>query len=160
MTSKWALWSGIAWSVLFALMSFYWAMGGMIGIRSLGGVIYEIALARDPEFIPIVWLTGWIKIWGAIFLLLLFKKWSSRGVNLVLYWVVVLGGACLFIYGALNFATISLAALGWLEMELDSYAIKMRLLFWEPFWMLGGVLYLLSARTFGSSLRRASSHRI
>lgn len=38
-TNKWFLYIVVSWTILFAGMSFYWAMGGMIGVRSLGGAI-------------------------------------------------------------------------------------------------------------------------
>ncbi|AGA59039.1 hypothetical protein Theco_2978 [Thermobacillus composti KWC4] len=38
---KGVVYAGIGWTVLFAAMSFYWAAGGMIGVESLGGAVYE-----------------------------------------------------------------------------------------------------------------------
>ncbi|MBP2079531.1 hypothetical protein [Oceanobacillus polygoni] len=49
------IYSGISWTIIFALMSFYWAAGGMVGVRSLGGQIYQMALERDPNFVHVVW---------------------------------------------------------------------------------------------------------
>ena len=42
--NKYFLYLGVIWTILFAGLSFYWAMGGMFGVRSLGGAIYEQAL--------------------------------------------------------------------------------------------------------------------
>ncbi len=50
----------------------------------------------------------------------------------------------LFLYGLLNLITISLAGLNVLDFELSGYAMFWRLIFWEPFWMLGGILYWMS----------------
>jgi hypothetical protein len=54
-------------------MSFYWAAGGMIGVKSVGGKIYQLALERNSDFL-IVWVTGAIKVAGGVVLLLLLSK--------------------------------------------------------------------------------------
>ncbi|MGM0878688.1 MAG: hypothetical protein ACQEWV_29390 [Bacillota bacterium] len=56
----WFIAMGIVWTVIFSGMSFYWAMGGLLGVRSLGGAIYEMSLNPPPSFVIIVWLTGLI----------------------------------------------------------------------------------------------------
>ena len=71
------LFSGVIWTLLFAGISFYWAMGDMFGVRSLGGAIYEQALNPEPSFITIVWITGFIKLFGAILLIILLIKWEN-----------------------------------------------------------------------------------
>ena len=35
------IYAGFIWCMAFAALTFYWASGGMLGVRSLGGVIYE-----------------------------------------------------------------------------------------------------------------------
>ncbi|WP_257352297.1 hypothetical protein [Pseudalkalibacillus decolorationis] len=35
------VYAGSLWCFLFAVMSFYWASGGMVGTKSLGGSIYQ-----------------------------------------------------------------------------------------------------------------------
>lgn len=137
---------GIIWSILFAGMSFYWAMGGLWGVKSLGGAIYEMSLNPSPSFLAIVWLTGFMKLLGAGLLAMLLMKLENPLLNLIIYYVIKIGGAFLFIYGALNFITISLHALHILEFDLDRYATFWRLAFWEPFWMGGGIFYYFSAK--------------
>lgn len=129
----------MCWTLLFAAMSFYWALGGMIGIRSLGGSIYEQSLNPDSSFLLIVWATAFMKILGAVFLLSLRKHWQSSWMRTLLYSTAKIVGMFLFLYGFLNFLTIGLHAIGWLDFALDRYATWWRLLFWEPFWMLGAI---------------------
>lgn len=71
------IYSGAIWCFLFAKMSFYWANGGMIGVKTLGGVIYKSAMEREPSFIAMVWLTGIVKLGGGLFILLLLRTWSK-----------------------------------------------------------------------------------
>jgi hypothetical protein len=35
-----------------------------------------------------------------------------------------------------------------LNLALDDFSLKWRLLFWEPFWMLGGILFIQAAKKF------------
>ena len=137
---------GIFWSAIFSGISFYWAMGGMFGVRSLGGAIYEMSLNPDPSFLVIVWVTGFIKLLGLILLLMLFVQWKKPIIIRMLYYVVKTAGALLFLYGLLNFITIALSAFKILDFDLDSYATFWRLGFWEPFWMAGGVFYFFSVK--------------
>jgi len=146
--------AGIGWTLLFAAMSFYWAAGGMIGVESLGGAIYEKAMERDPEFAAVVWASGFVKLAGAIPLLLLFRSGLSRSFRRLTARICMVVGALLFLYGLANFITISLAGLNVLDFDLSRYALVWRLAFWEPFWMVGGWLYFESGR---KSLRQVSA---
>jgi len=128
-------------------MSFYWALGGMVGVKSLGGSIYNHALKREASFIAIVWITGFMKLGGGLFLLLLLKDWPNK-IHRIFYFIALIGGSFLFLYGLANFITLSLAFTGLLSMEIEGYALIWRLFFWEPFWMLGGVLFILSGLKF------------
>lgn len=137
---------GITWTILFAAMSFYWAMGGMLGVKSLGGAIYEMSLNPEPSFIVTVWLTGFIKLLGVVLLLLLFVQWSNTVITKILYYVTKIAGILLFLYGFLNFVTISMSAFNILDFDLDSHATFWRLAFWEPFWMVGGACYFFAVK--------------
>ena len=89
----------------------------------------------------IVWLTGFIKLLGLILLLILLVQWKKPIITRILYYVAKIVGTLLFLYGLLNFVTITLSTLNILDFDLDSYATFWRLIFWEPFWMVGGVFY-------------------
>lgn len=137
---------GMAWTVIFAVMSFYWAMGGTLGVRSLGGSIYEMSLNPTPSFVLMVWLTGFAKLFGLALLWSLHAKWRKPVIPKILYFMTKAAGFLLFIYGLLNFITISLSAWDILNFDLDAYATFWRLAFWEPFWMIGGVFYFFAAK--------------
>lgn len=137
---------GIVWTLIFALMSFYWALGGMIGVRSLGGEIYEMSLNPEFSFIIVVWMTGFIKLLGVILLMLLLVQWRSTVKAKFLYYTAKSVGILLFLYGLLNFTAISLSAFNILDVNLGSYATFWRLVFWEPFWMTGGLFYFYSVK--------------
>ncbi|GAB3798853.1 DUF3995 domain-containing protein [Virgibacillus kimchii] len=137
---------GVIWTVIFAGMSFYWAMGGLVGVRSLGGSIYEMSLNPSPSFVTVVWLSGVIKLLGIVLFWMLYRKWNKPLITRMLYYIMKIAGIFLFLYGLLNFITISLSAFNVLDFDLDSYATFWRLVFWEPFWMIGGIFYFYSVK--------------
>lgn len=141
---QWSIYAGIVWSVLFAAMSFYWAAGGMLGVESLGGEIYRQAIERESSFILLVWVTGVVKLGGALLLLLLLKKPIHMKIRKVISRLCMIAGALMILYGLANITTISLAGLQVLHFDLSAYAMTWRLIFWEPFWMAGGILYVLA----------------
>lgn len=140
------LYAGVIWTVIFAGISFYWASGGMIGARSLGGSIYRLALHPTPGFTAMIWTTGVIKLFGALLLMLLLIKWRNPAIRKVLYLITRFSGLLLFLYGLLNFTTISLSAAGFLNFALGEYATFWRLAFWEPLWMIGGIFYFFAVK--------------
>ncbi len=142
----WMIGFGMVWTVIFATMSFYWAMGGLIGARSLGGSIYEMATNPSRSFLVILWLTGFIKLLGLLLLSLLLIQWEKPLLNSLLFYVTKCVGGLLFLYGFLNFFTITLSQFHILDFDLEPYAVLWRLSFWEPFWMVGGVFYFLSVK--------------
>ncbi|MCZ8511484.1 hypothetical protein O9H85_03340 [Paenibacillus filicis] len=104
-----------------------------------------MALNRDPGFIPVVWATGVVKLGGVLLLLCLIRSRSScTKIRRWLSFICISAGIFMILCGVGNFITISLAAINVLDFDLDTYAIKWRLLFWEPFWVIGGSFYVLA----------------
>ncbi|EST54686.1 hypothetical protein T458_09060 [Brevibacillus panacihumi W25] len=143
--TTWFIYAGMVWTLLFAFMSFYWAAGGMMGVKSLGGQIYQMAMDRDPEFIPVVWATGVVKLGGLLLLFCLMRSGNPRTkLSRWLAYSSMSAGILMILYGVGNFITISLAAIHVLDFDLEPYAIRWRLLFWEPFWIVGGIFYVFA----------------
>lgn len=142
----WMIGIGMVWTVIFAAMSFYWAIGDLIGARSLGGSIYEMAMNPSRSFVVILWLTGVVKLLGFLLLSLLLIQWNKPILNNTLFYVTKCVGVLLFLYGFLNFITNTLSLFHILDFYLELYAVLWRLLFWELFWMAGGVFYFFSVK--------------
>lgn len=146
---------GIVWSLLFALMSFYWASGGMLGVNTLGPEISRQAVLRDGGFIFIVWLTGVAKISGALVLLALKINWNKALIRGAFRIAAMSGGVLLFLYGLFNLVAVLLMMVQVLNLPaIDSYSAWWRLFFWEPFWMIGGLLYFVAGRSARAGERR------
>jgi hypothetical protein len=147
-TENWAAYAACAWSLVFAAMSFYWAVGGRAGIATQGPTIRDLAEAREPWFVAVLWITGVLKVVGALLALarptarrilrrpLLVLGWGA-GVGMVLY-----GGVPLVV-GGLALARV----IGGTE-PVDRPGLWWHVLLWDPWWMLGGSLFAAAALSY------------
>ncbi|MFJ1747313.1 DUF3995 domain-containing protein [Streptomyces sp. NPDC088116] len=146
-------WAGYSAAVLagaFGLVSFYWAAGGTVGLDTLGGKIQEMAGHRDPGFIAVVWITGAMKVAGAVFSLSLVQSWGRifpRPLMLLAGWG---GSVGLILYGALQVGTLVLVAGGVLTPSdpIEWKPLLWRLFFWDLSFLVWGVLLLLATRHY------------
>jgi hypothetical protein len=128
------------WAILFAAASFYWAAGGSVGETTIAAMSIEPgwqtrcscgALASSS------WSPG---CW----------PWRSFGLGAgpiarSAAWVVAAG---LVLYGAMSFVDHLLMEVGArvTPRALGSTAVRWHLALWDPFWLLGGVLFVAAAR--------------
>jgi Protein of unknown function (DUF3995) len=152
----WAAYAACAWALLFALMSFYWALGGTTGVNTLGSAIQS--LAHDPGFIAVVWLTGVAKVIGGLFALTLVRPWTPWLPpiwKLVLAWVVGIG---LVLYSGVQLILEGLVLGGVIRSSgpVDWEGLRWHFWLWDPWWLLGGILFLLAAWQYQRSLRTAT----
>src|SRR5690348_2155958 len=136
-------------------MSFYWALGGELGLNTLGQGVQ--ALAHECGFVALVWLAGIVKVLGGLFALTLVRPWllwlPPIG-KLVLAWV---GGAALALYGGVNLVVEWLLVIGAIHLRgvVVTEGIRWHAWLWDPWWLLGGILFLLAAWQYQRSLRNA-----
>lgn len=155
----WAPYAACAWAWLFALASFYWAAGGRWGLDTLGNGIQ--AQVHDPAFIAVVWLTGFVKVvagFGALTLARPWLLWMPRAIKLVATWS---GGAGLALYGSIQIIVGALVLGNLLRPTgpVDWSGLRWHVLLWDPWWALGGLLFLLAAWYFQRSPASAVPHR-
>src|SRR5215813_7340062 len=74
----WAGYAACVWGLMFAGVSFYWGGGGTLGLETLGGSLERLARARDPALVAAVWITGLLKVAGAVLALTLVSDWGAR----------------------------------------------------------------------------------
>jgi len=126
-------------------VSFYWALGGSFLYRTQSPQILE--LAAQPWFLAVVWFTGVLKLIAGLLALSLVQRWGER----LPRWFRRLGswgiGLVLMFYGGANLAVRGLMALGALETPapMRSAAAWWHLVLWDPWFVLGGVLFLAAA---------------
>jgi Protein of unknown function (DUF3995) len=145
---RWPAYAAAAWSFVFAAMSFYWAAGGTAGVETLGNEIERLSEERDSGFVAEVWATGVLKVVGGLLALATLRPaWgyiSGRALRIAV-WVA---GGLLTLYGAANLIQHGLMKAGAVDTPsgLGSEAATWHLVLWDPWWLLGGILFLLAAR--------------
>ncbi len=143
-----AAFAAAAWAFVFAAMSFYWALGGRVSIGTQAVSIRD--QIDDPDFIAVLWATGILKVLAGLIALALVRRWdgrSSRRMLLVAAWMTA---GFLLLYGGLGWIQTLLWEIGVqdIPVSVGARAARWKLTFWDPFWILGGGLFLLAVRQF------------
>jgi hypothetical protein len=129
-------------------MSFYWAAGGTLGLDTLGEGMKSLALARDSETLAVTVGTGVLKLVAAALALALVARW---GHVIPRRWLLAAyaAGILLTLYGAASLVEHLLMLTGVRtvpDLLGSTRAVLWHIVLWDPFWALGGILYLLAAR--------------
>ncbi len=143
----WAAYTAAAWGFLFAVPSFYWALGGMSGAGStVSPSLVKLAEDRVPWFVAVLWITGVLKVIGGLLGLALARSWGRWTGRLVV--LAACGAAVLLIWhGALFIIQGILVEAGLWTLSADVMSVSRWYTFlWGPFFVLGGVAFALAAR--------------
>lgn len=153
----WLGYAAAAWAVIFAAISFYWAAGGTALLETLGVTLRDMALARDPLAILVGgWLVGLAKLIGALLPLSLVRGWCrllSCRLLRALTWAAGIG---MLLYGAASFVQHLLMATGVITLPpgLGRTGAYGHLLLWDPWWSLGGILFIAVSYQLSAVSRR------
>lgn len=151
-----------AWALVFAAVSFYWAAGGTIGADTIGPALASLALARDPEFVAILWITGALKLVAGLLALALVQRWGwfiPRWLPLIAGWGAAIG---LILYGGASFVQHALMVTGAIAIPaglVGETAARWHLLLWDPWWLLGGLLFAAATWGYGQHTARGGGVR-
>ncbi len=143
--------AAFCWAAAFALLSAYWALGGMVGADKLSPALRDQAERRETAFVVTLWITTLIKVIGGLIpLCLTFDLWSSLPRRLLssLTW---LGGGFLTLYGLGDIASGAFRALNGNDDGAIWYAVL-----WGPIWLIGGILFLGTAWAYRHHANRKS----
>jgi hypothetical protein len=146
----WPAYAACGWGLVFAGISFYWGSGGHGLLDTIGGAIERRALAGDPAIYAAVWVTGVLKVVGAVLALALVRPWGRRLPRrpvLVLAWIAAVGT---MLYGGVLELTNALAIT---HVVKPSTPIEWKPLWWHlGVWDLSffvwGVLFAVALREF------------
>jgi hypothetical protein len=140
--------AAFAWAVIFALMSLYWAAGGLLAGETLGVEIDRLAHERDASFVAGLWAAFALKAAAATLALALIQPWGRRLPRRLLLGLGWATGAGITLYAAANLVQHSLMAIGAIDTPdaLGTHAVAWHLALWDPIWLVGGLLFLLAAR--------------
>lgn len=149
LTRTWPAYAAAVVASLFAVVSFYWGAGGTALVSTLGGRIEALALARDPFLITAVWVTGFAKLAGAVLALALVRPWGRRLPRRWLRATAWAGAALLTAYGLVQVFSVALVAAGAItpDVPIDPSVLRWRLLLWEPWFLVWGLLLGLATWT-------------
>jgi hypothetical protein len=158
--SRWAVgvtYAACGWAFLFAALSFYWALGGTVGAETVSPAIAQLARAHVPWVIAALWISALLKVVSGLVALALVQPWGSRVPRWILLLLAWGAGTLLFGHGGLFFAVGVLALSGTIHVSTPAAVLHWYTFLWGPWWLLGGLLFLLAA---WSSVRRSPRGRV
>lgn len=142
---KWPAYAAAVWAFAFAALSAFWALGGRVELHPS-----ELAGPSAPLVLMNV-LAGLAKV--ALGLLALAslssrRTWSMLGVAL---WTA---GLALLAYGVVGMLANGLVLANVIDLGRPPSRFHWNyLLLWDPYFVLGGVLFLLTARSYRNDHR-------
>ena len=153
-----AAYAACAWALIFAVPSFVWAAGVDLGTETIAADVDAAGIA-DPMLLAV---TGVLKVLAGLVALALVRPWGRRIPRRLLL-VAAWGAAAFFlVYAVVNLVDHGLMEAGARSIpeELGADAVRWHLLLWDPWWLLGGILFAVAAwqfsRASAASVRWAS----
>jgi Protein of unknown function (DUF3995) len=138
----WSGYAAFAWGLLFAGISFYWGLGGTLGLDTIGGTLERLGRSGDPAIIAAVWLTGVVKVGGAVLALALVQPWGRRLPRLPLLLLGWTAAVVLTLYGGALVAGEALVASGLVRPSaVDWKPLLWHLYVWDMSFLIWGVLF-------------------
>jgi Protein of unknown function (DUF3995) len=137
------------WAFLFAAVSFYWAMGGQLGSNTVGVWAEQASQTREPVFVFTLWVTALLKALLGLLPLALVQGWLDFLPRRLLILTMGLVGAGIALYYLANLIQHILMLSGIMPVanSLGQEGLIGHLIFWDPWWILGGILFIVAART-------------
>jgi Protein of unknown function (DUF3995) len=152
---RWPAYAAATWAFAFAAISFYWGLGGTVGLDTLAVELERDARAGGAEVLALAVAPGIAKLALGLLALALAHPGRSplpRRPLVVLAWLTGIG---LTLYGAVMTAEKALMELGAIDVpaSFGDDRVVWYLFFWDPLWLVGGILFLLAAQASSSSVR-------
>ncbi|WP_424187083.1 DUF3995 domain-containing protein [Actinokineospora sp. G85] len=151
----WAGWAAFYWAGAFALVSLYWALGGEVGIDTVGGAIADLVRDGDSAASLLAWGAVVAKVAGMVLALALVQPWGRvfpRWLPLAGGWA---GAVLLVGYGGTIVVTEALVVVGVIDAPagVDWYAFYWHLFLWDPYFVVWGVLLGIATAHFARETR-------
>ena len=143
--TRWTAYGAAVWAFAFAAVSAYWALGGEVGRGTIAADVARIPLANDPL---VVWATAGLKALAGMLALALVRPWGRLLPQRMLIAAAWAAGLLLTLYGGANMVDHGRMVAGLRDTPavLGEQAARWHLLWWDPVWLLGGVLFLAAAQ--------------
>ena len=146
--------------MLFAAISFYWGSGGTLAVDTVWGST-TVTTTQRTTLLVAVWVTGFLKLMGALLALALVSRWGMRlpqGLIAILGW----GAAGLLtLYGGTTVFAEALTATGVIKpaAPVDWKPLLWHLYVWDMSFLIWGILFGLAAWQFTRRIRTLSIPR-
>lgn len=143
-------WLTFWWGTLFGLWNLSWSLGGEVGLDLLAESLQEDARAGETSLLIVNTVGGLGKIAIGLLALGTISAWGRlipRTLHLGLLYV---GGVLLILYGGANWTQMLLAETGAIAVpeSVGESQVRWYLILWEPLWLVGGVLMILTAEAY------------
>ncbi|GAA3169774.1 hypothetical protein GCM10010466_68690 [Planomonospora alba] len=138
-----------AWGFAFAVPSFYWALGGTAGATTtISPSLVRLIEEGVTWFVATLWATGALKVIGGLLGLALARGPWGRAADRLLQLAAWGAAVLLFWHGAAFVLQGVLAGSGALDLSADFLPVLPWYTYlWGPWFMAGGLLFALAART-------------
>ncbi|MEV4240713.1 MULTISPECIES: DUF3995 domain-containing protein [unclassified Nocardia] len=148
----WAVVAAVFWSCVFAAVHLFWALGGSVGLASSAGS--DLAARRPPMFVAAgLWGVAVVLLADAAFVGVAAAVNMPRRWRWVMAWMIGLAGLVLLARGVL--VEVALAAdAGGVRCEVGPHRTWWSLVLWNPWFMLGGVLFIGAGLGIGKRCSR------
>ncbi|MFF4284188.1 DUF3995 domain-containing protein [Streptomyces sp. NPDC001633] len=145
----WPGWAAAVWGILFAAPSFAWAMGMTLGARTtVSPSLVKLADDRVAWFVAVLWVTGLLKVVGALIGIGLTRRRSGGIGRLVVFCG---GGAAVLLvwHGCLFVAHGLLVELGSRPVAPDLAGLtRWYLCLWGPWFIVGGLAFAVATTRY------------
>lgn len=147
---RWAAYGASACGGLFALVSLYWALGGKVGLDTVGALATTMARSGGATAALVLGAVVALKVLGAVLALGLVQRW---GRVLPQSWLLAVAGVAsvlLILYGGIEVIAEALVEVGVIRPAgpVDWRALGWHLGLWDPLFLVWGLL--LAVATWSS----------
>jgi hypothetical protein len=155
-TGRWVGYAACVCASLSAAISFYWGIGGDVGLELVGDGAVEASESGGLGIFVLLVLVGLVKGLGGLLALALVQPWGPRILPRWMLLVAGWGGAMLlFVYGGAMIVLQLLVLEGVLEEPKDMSGFYGHLYLWFPWFLLWGMLLGVTTLYYSRATRRA-----
>jgi len=139
--AEWAAYAACGWAFLFAALSFFWAAGGRTGLQPLE----QAAASSGRVWIAINLSAGVLKALAGLMAVALVRSRGKRMYRKLLFVAAWVLGVGMCLYGGLGLVSDVLHVTGVISDPTNRKWFFLYLVLWDPWWVLGGVLFVATA---------------
>lgn len=146
----WPAWGTFWWGILFGGLNLFWSFGGELGLNQMGVAIQDEVAAGSTSMLVLNTIGGFGKIVAGVLALATIKPWAKLIPRRLLSGFLYAVGVMLLLYGGANWTQILMAETGVIDIpaSIGPGPLRWYLFLWEPLWIAGGAMMLLTADVY------------